>query len=153
MKTILLALLLLSSASLSWGEDTPPSSCKVVFSCDSDSRYRFNRISGSIGKLPQETFIFWIRDTKVETDYQTGKFMFGDSTLPLELQIQSCEGIQRDVNKLAKGIKPVFYGFTAINRYASIQFRNKKLSGVYLEGNDGIEVFNATCSVVGTPQA
>jgi len=152
-KTILLALLLLSSASLSWGEDTPPSSCKVVFSCDSDSRYRFNRISGSIGKLPQETFIFWIRDTKVETDYQTGKFMFGDSTLPLELQIQSCEGIQRDVNKLAKGIKPVFYGFTAINRYASIQFRNKKLSGVYLEGNDGIEVFNATCSVVGTPQA
>ena len=97
--------------------------------------------------------MFWIRDTKVETDYQTGKFMFGDSTLPLELQIQSCEGIQRDVNKLAKGVKPVFYGFTAINRYASIKFRNKNLSGVYLEGNDGIEVFNATCSVVGTPEA
>jgi hypothetical protein len=57
------------------------------------------------------------------------------------------------VNKLAKGVKPVFYGFTAINRYASIKFRNKNLSGVYLEGNDGIEVFNATCSVVGTPEA
>ena len=153
MRNIITGLLLTLMGAVGWGEDTPPSSCKVVFSCDSDSRYRFNRISGSIGKLPQETFIFWIRDTKVGTDYQTGKFMFGDSTLPLELQIQSCEGIQRDVNKLAKGLKPVFYGFTAINRYASIKFRNKKLSGVYLEGNDGIEVFNATCSVVGTPEA
>lgn len=153
MKRFVLGLLLLSSATLSWGEETSPSSCKVVFSCDSDSRYRFNRTSGSIGKLPQETFIFWIRGTKVETDYQTGKFMFDDSTLPLELQIKSCESIQRDVDKLAQGIKPVFYGFTAINRYASIKFRDKKLSGVYLEGNDGIEVFNATCSVVGTPEA
>jgi hypothetical protein len=153
MKHIITGLLLTLMWTVGWGEDAPPSSCKVVFSCDSDSRYRFNRTSGSIGKLPQETFIFWIRDTKVETDYQTGKFMFDDSTLPLELQIGSCESIQRDVDKLAQGIKPVFYGFTAINRYASIKFRDKKLSGVYLEGNDGIEVFNATCSVVGTPQA
>ena len=65
MRNIIVGLLLLLISTVGWGEDTPPSSCKVVFSCDSDSRYRFNRISGSIGKLPQETFIFWIRDTKV----------------------------------------------------------------------------------------
>ena len=57
------------------------------------------------------------------------------------------------MNKLANGIEPVFYAFTARNRYASIKFRNKQLSGMYLEGNDGIEVFNSSCSVVGTPQA
>lgn len=87
---------------------------QVVFSCDSDSRYRFNRASGSISTLPQETFIFWIRDTKVETDYPTGKFMFGDSSLPLKLAIFDCEKMQNDVNRPAKGIAPVFYGHVAI---------------------------------------
>ena len=153
MRHIIAGLLLSLIGTLGWSEETSPSACEVVFICDSDSRYRFNRTSGSISKLPLETFIFYIRGTRVETDSLTGKFIFDDGSLPLELQISSCEGIQRDVNKLANGIKPVFYGFTAINRYASIKFRDKKLSGVYLEGNDGIEVFNASCSVVGTPEA
>jgi hypothetical protein len=89
MRNIITGLLLSLVCTVGWGEETSPSPCKVVFSCDSDSRYWFNRTSGSISKLPQETFMFWIRDTKVETDYQTGKLMFGDSTLPVELQIRS----------------------------------------------------------------
>lgn len=140
-------------STVGWGEDTPPSSCKVVFSCDSDSRYRFERSTGEIYTLPQKTFVFWLAGTRVETDHRSGKLIFGDGSLPLELDMFSCESIQKDVERLAEGKAPIAYGFFAKNTFASIKFRDKKLSGVYLEGNDGIDVFNATCSVVGTPEA
>lgn len=45
----------------------------MVFSCDSNSRYRFNRASDSISQLPLETFIFWIRDNKFETNLSLEK--------------------------------------------------------------------------------
>ena len=153
MRNIITGLLLTLMCTVGWGEETSPSSCKVVFSCDSDSRYRFLRSTGEIYTLPQKTFVFWVTGTRVETDHRSGKFIFGDGTLPLELEISSCETVQKDVKRLAEGKTPIAYGFFAKNSMASLRFIEKKLSGLYLAGADEIDLFSASCSVVGTPEA
>ena len=153
MKYIIIGLLLLGVNSLSWAEDDQ-GSCRIVYSCDIDSRYTFSTTDGCILRLPKESFIFWLTGESVDFDYQTSNGIFGDGSQPLELDIFNCKSIRRNVEDLAKGKTPTYYGFTARNRYASIKFKDKKLSGVYSnEAIKRIEVFTASCSVVGTPNA
>ena len=152
-KYIIIGLLLLGVNSLSWAEDDQ-GSCRIVYSCDIDSRYTFSRTDGSILRLPKESFIFWLTGESVDFDYQTNKGIFGDGSLPLELDIFDCKSISDKVDDLAQGKTPIYYGFSARNPYASIKFKDKKLSGVYSnEAVSRIEVFTASCSVVGTPNA
>ena len=152
-KYIIIGLLLLGVNSLSWAEDDQ-GSCRIVYSCEIDSRYTFSRTDGSILRLPKESFIFWLTGESVDFDYQTNKGIFGDGSLPLELDIFDCKSISDTVEDLAKGKTPIYYGFSARNPYASIKFKDKKLSGVYSnEAIKRIDVFTASCSVVGTPNA
>ena len=152
-KYIIIGLLLLGVSSVSWAEDDQ-GSCRIVYSCEIDSRYTFSRTDGSILRLPKESCIFWLTGESVAFDYQTNNGIFGDGSLPLELDIFDCKSIRRNVENLAKGKTPTYYDFSARNRYASIKFKDKKLSGVYSnEAIKRIEVFTASCSVVGTPNA
>ena len=140
-----LAIVLLTFlAPLGWADKSEPSKCDLIYNCYTTSLYQMAD-TGEIVTLTNRRFMFAIRADQLEFDEMGGNQIFGDGTVSLTLHNQTCSSVKEKAEQLADGRKPLYYGWTAQNRFSTVEFYNERFWGSY-NWLGTVQIFTAQCS-------